>query len=432
MSPVQVDKHSLKYSPKDTLTLSYCYERIQEHYPLARKTEIQQDITDLRVRLANTGYYPQIELTGNASYQSEVTRFPAGPGGINAPLLSKDQYRVSLDVTQSLYAGGAIGLGKRLVKLEGAGEEASIEVQLHELRAQVDEVYFGILLARQQLRVIELLMDNLKTQLERVKAQVNNGVQLPSQGYTLEAELLQASLDSLETEATIRAGVEVLGTLIGRELPSDVALSIPSVTYEQLKAQNSRRPEMELLENTKQVLEIQKELAESQKWPKVSAFGSLSYGRPGYNILNDNFHEFYMVGLRVRWDFRDWSNSNEEQSILSMQQQKVKEEQRAFNRQISAATDRIHERILALQEQIKIEQKVIALRQQVAQEAENQLQSGVITAADYVTELNRASQAELALYIHRVQLSHMLAQYATVRGIPLENVNHTEKVNGTD
>lgn len=403
----------------DTLSLEYCYERIQEHHPLAQKAELQKEITDLNVRIANTGYYPQLGLSGSASYQSEVTTIPSGPGGAAFPGISKDQYQVSIDINQPIYNGGAVGIRKNMEREQGRQEQLSTEVQLQEVRSQVDEVYFNILLAQQQSHTNDLMIKSLRSQLETVSSKVKNGVLLASQQYILEAELIRARQDSSEIQSNITAGYEILGELTGKKISTNAVLEIPEIRYEPLLHSRSGRPEWGLFRSSKNLLEYQKELASAKKLPQISAFGALAYGRPGYNFLNDEFHEFYRVGVRVRWNFWDWNNSAAEQKAIAIRQQKIDEDQQAFSRQLSAALSQIDQRIVLLQDQIQRDKEIIELRKRVLGESASQLEKGIITATEYITELTNANQAQLSHYARQVQLARMKIQYATTKGIPV-------------
>jgi hypothetical protein len=64
----------------DTLTLEYCYAQIETGHPLAQKIELQDEITDLNKKIANTASYPQLNFGAQASYQSEVTELQTPPG----------------------------------------------------------------------------------------------------------------------------------------------------------------------------------------------------------------------------------------------------------------------------------------------------------------------------------------------------------------
>ncbi|WP_372635248.1 TolC family protein [Fodinibius sp.] len=399
----------------DSISLEYCYRQAEEHYPTAKNIELQDKITKLNVSIASTGHFPDVTINGRATYQSEVTEIGLpGEGGL--PSVGRDQYEASVDVTQTIFNGGAAGIRKEVEQARGRQHMYATKVELHQIRSQIDQVYFGILLSRQQAKTVGLLIDNLQEQLSTVRSQVENGVLLASQQHILQAELISARQDSADNESNIRAGFRVLSEIIGEEIDRDTKLELPELSsgYPSLHPQ---RAELDLFESRRRSLEKQRALVRTKRVPSLAAFGTAAYGRPGLNFLNDDFHDYYIAGLKVRWNVWDFFNAGRQQQVLRIEQQKIDQEQRAFRRQLDASLDRLRERIVSIKENMKRDREIIELRAQVVEESASQLKNGVITATEYVTELTRAHQARLSMYISRVRLSQAQAEYLTTLGI---------------
>jgi len=399
----------------DSISLSDCYELAYENYPTADKIELQKKITDLNVRIAHTAYYPDVQLSGRVSYQSEVTEFPI-PGGTGAPTVSKDQYEAALSINQPIYNGGATGIRKDLERTKGDQDITATKVELHQVRTQVDQVYFGILLSHQQGKSNELMIQTLRQQLKTIRARVSNGVLLPRQQHILEAELLKAEQDSVSIQSNILAGYRVLSEITGREIGSRTSLLLPQVEADYKELQ-PRRPEYQLFETRRDLLAQQEKLNSTQKLPGISAFGTAAYGRPGLNFLNDDFHDYYIVGLRLRWNIRDAFNTNRENEVLQINRQKVDRDEQAFTRQLQASLDRVEERVASIRANMERDEQIISLRNKVVEESASQLENGVITATEYVTELNQANGARLSLLMNKILLSQAQAEYLTLLGI---------------
>lgn len=402
----------------DTLTLEYCYSRIQDHYPVAQKLELQDKITRLNKKIANTGSYPQLNFGATVTYQSEVTAFPGG-GQIPGPELSKDQYKVTMDVSQSIYNGGTVGVRKNLEEARGQQQKQSTKVQLHQLKEQVNQVYFGILLARQQLQTTGVLLETLRTQIRDVKAKVKNGALLPDQQYILQAELIKAEQDSTDIQSNIQSGFDVLGQLIGQKVNPQTPLKTPDAdpVYQDQNGLTKLRPEFGLFAANRKALDYQKELAQANKIPSVAAFGTAAYGRPGFNVFENDLHPYYIVGLRLQWSLWGAHNASSQQQVYDLQQKSITEEERAFEKQLKASLSKIHEQIKALQKQIKRDRKIIRLREKVVDVAASQMKNGTATATEYVTELNKETQARMAMKMHKMKLAQAKIEYQTTLGI---------------
>ena len=95
----------LKAQFNQSLTLKQAYELAEKNYPESRQKSLSHQIQDLNIQNLNTGYLPQVNLNGQASYQSDVTKISIPVPGVNIPELNKDQYKAYADVSQLLYDG---------------------------------------------------------------------------------------------------------------------------------------------------------------------------------------------------------------------------------------------------------------------------------------------------------------------------------------
>ncbi|MCP9291941.1 TolC family protein [Gracilimonas sediminicola] len=404
-------------APSDSVPLNYCYQQAEEYYPAAKNVALQEKITELNIRIANTGYYPQLSVNGRASYQSEVTEFGLPGGG--PPPVSKDQYEASIQLSQNIYNGGVTAIRKDLERTQGMQEVLSTKVELQQVRAQIDQVYFGILLSQQQMEATKLMISELDERLESVRSKVENGVLLKSQQLILEAGLIKAKQDSASIMANIKSGYLVLGELIGEKLNPSTKLTLPDPVSEGVMT-DLARPEMALFENSVKALEQQKKLAQTGKIPRISAFGTAAFGRPGLNFLNNDFHDYYMVGLRLNWNLMDFLNADEQNEVLNIRQKTIRQNEQSFTLQLQTQLSRIEERIKAIEENITRDKEIIEIREQVVAESSNQLENGVITATEYITELTNANRARLSLLTNEIKLVQARAEYRTALGLNLE------------
>ncbi len=412
-------------APSDTLTLDYCYSRLENHYPISQKIELQKEITRLNKRIAHTAYYPQMNVGARATYQSEVTEFTMStPGGQSiGPELSKDHYEISLDVMQPIYNRGAVGIKKNLEEAEGEQELQSVKVQMHQLKHQVNRVYFGILLAQQQTDIIRSVSESLRSQIESVNSRVENGALLPSQLYILEAELIRVQQDSIDIHANIEAGYEVLGQLIGEDLNDTRTLEVPRITYSgnQQESLARLRPEFDLFESNRRYLNHRKELVGTGLMPSISAFGTAAYGRPGFNFFENDLHGYYILGIKMNWNFWTARNANVRKEVINLQKKSVNEEEEAFERQLRASLSEVKKEIQSLESQVERDQKIVELREKVVKVVASQLENGAATATEYITELNKQTQAELSKRMHETRLAQAKVDYRTLLGA--EDIN---------
>jgi outer membrane protein TolC len=106
---------------------------------------------------------PQLSILGQATYQSAVTEFklPVAVPGVEFPSISKDQYKVYGEVTQTIYDGGAVRTQVKSHEANALVEEQKLEVELYKLNERVNQIFFGILMLDEQIRQNELLKKDI-------------------------------------------------------------------------------------------------------------------------------------------------------------------------------------------------------------------------------------------------------------------------------
>jgi len=251
-----------------------------------------------------------------------------------------------------------------------------------------------------------------------MNSKVENGALLPSQLYILKAELIKVKQDSIDIHANIKAGYKVLGQLIGEELSSTRVLEVPEIRSvgSERETLARLRPEFELFESNRRYLSYQQELARTGLVPSLSAFGTAAYGRPGFNFFENDLHDYYIVGLKLSWNFWSARNSGTRKEVLNLQKKSINEEEKAFERQLRASLREVEEKISSLESQIERDKEIVDLRQKVVNTVASQLENGTATATEYITELNKKTQAELSMRMHKTRLSQAKIDYKTLLG----------------
>lgn len=108
-----------------TVTLDECQRLAHENYPLIKQYDLIKQTTDYTVDNISKGWYPQISALAQATLQSDLMTLPdpllkmLGQQGLDVKGLRKDQYRIGVDINQTIYDGGLIREQKNVAQLEG-------------------------------------------------------------------------------------------------------------------------------------------------------------------------------------------------------------------------------------------------------------------------------------------------------------------------
>ncbi|HEX6913440.1 MAG TPA: TolC family protein, partial [Longimicrobium sp.] len=153
--------------------------------------------------------------------------------------------------------------------------------------------------------------------------------------------------------------------------------------------------------------------------PQVSAFGQLAYGRPGLAQFREDLHEYWIGGVRVRWQPWDWGAAGRDREVLQVQRQIVDTEEAAFTARLGREVADELAALPRLREALAADDRIVALRGQVERQARAQLEERAITAAAYVDARTDLQEARVTRQRHRVELARAQARYLTTLGVEI-------------
>ncbi|MDR3716415.1 MAG: TolC family protein [Puia sp.] len=401
--------------PPVRLTIEEVYLQAREHYPLSRQRQLVRQSMEYSVENASRGFLPQLNIAGQATLQSDVTNFPfkIPIAGFSLPAYSKDQYKAYGEVDQLIYDGGLIRNQKQSAVVNELIQEKNLDVELYALYDRVNQLFFGVLLIEEQLKQNELLQADIQNGVDKTRALVEQGTAVRSSVDELEAQLLQAVQTRVQELSARRAYLAMLGLFLDRPLDETTVLMSPP---EPLSTDLLDRPELLLYEYQKKNYDLQDALAKAQLRPRFSLFFQGGYGRPGLNMLSNDFALYYIGGLRLNWNLGGLYTLKNQKRIseLGRRTQDVDKETFIFNTGISQRQFR--EDIVQFEELGRTDDRIIGLRNSVKNAAAAQLANGVLSAHDYLTQVDAEDQARENRILHRVQLLQAEYNYKNLMG----------------
>jgi len=275
-------------------------------------------------------------------------------------------------------------------------------------------LFLGVLFLDEQLKQVDLIKTDLNNGIKKVEAQVNNGVAFKSNLNLLKAELLKAEQRNIELKASRKGLIDVLGLFINKNLPADTQLEKPVITS--ALPDTIARPELKLYVSQEKLLLSQDKLINSKNLPKAGVFVQGGYGRPGLNFLNNKFDFFYTTGVRLSWSLGGLYTKKNEQRLVEVNKKSVNVQREAFLLNTNASLKQQLSELDKLQQLVTTDAAIIELRVQVKEAAKAQLENGVITANDYLREVNAEDQARQSLITHNIQLLQAQINYQTIAG----------------
>ena len=401
---------------QEQLSLDECYSLVTKNYPLAKQNSLLAKQNNLDVAVINTAKLPTLNFSAQASYQSDVTKLPISLPGVTINPPNKDQYKAVVSVNQLIFDGGAVNASAEAKTATLKTQQKQVEVSLYQLKKQINQLYFSILLVQEKKGLLTAKKTQLTAKLKEVKAGIEYGSLLPASDKILEAEILKIEQQFTELGQNKSSLISTLSNLIGKEIPSTIVLKNP--TIEANLDEKINRPEIDLFNLQKQQIAASEKLIAKKNIPKVLGFASGGYGNPGLNFLDNSFQAYYMVGIKLNWNIFDWSASKKQRKSLQVQKEIIDSQQEIFQLNTNIELNQQQSEIDKIATFIQSDETIIALRKKILQSADAQLKNGVITSSAYITELTNLYEAENNLSTHKIELLLAKANYKITKGIP--------------
>jgi len=397
----------------DSITLLQCYKLAIDYSTIVKQQTIQQQIALANIKTTNAGWVPQAYINAQASYQSEVTTIPFSFPGITS--LSKDQYKSTLDLTQVIYDGGFMNRQKQLYQSGLQVEETKLDVSIQQLKDRINDLYLSILLINENIRLVELLKKDITTNIETLSAQLANGVTLKSNVEILDAELMKTDQKLIELHYTKKSTLEMLAMNLGKPL-SDIVIFVYPTMEINTKDTLSNRPEYKLFDVQKSNLQQQSMLINTKNMPKFLLFADGGYGRPGLNMLSNNFDWYYMAGIKLSVPITNWTSTRHEREAVLLQQAIIDANKEDFTRNNTIQMVRQLNEIDKFKLLIETDHLIITKQTEIKETEGAKLAGGVSTSNDYVISANAENQAIRNLKLHEIQLLQAQLNYNSLKG----------------
>ncbi|WP_164121819.1 MULTISPECIES: TolC family protein [Sphingobacterium] len=389
-----------------SLTLNGCYQLAQSNYPLVRQYALIAKTKEYSITNASKGLLPQIQILGQGSYQSDVTQIPISLPGIDIPMISKDQYKLYGEISQPITDFFTVQHQREFINANTVAEQQKVEVELYKLKERINQLYFGILLIDAQLVQTEILKKDIVSGVEKSKVAIANGIALKSSADILKAELLKAEQRCIEQKATRKGYTDMLSLFINQTVDENIVLEKP---YPPSLVTEINRPELKLFDVQKKIFDVQNKLIDDRTLPRFGVFVNGGYGRPGLNMLNNDFDLYYIGGVRLSWNVTNFYTQKQDKKLISLNQNSLDVQKETFLFNTNLTLKQQNNEIAKLQELIQTDYDIIRLRENVKLSAQKQLEYGTSTTNDYLTYINAEDQAKQNLILHEIQL--LMARY---------------------
>lgn len=382
------------------ITLEEIRELALKKSPLFDKDSINFKKNTFEKEEANQFYLPKIVVNANATYQSDVTEFPDLFPGISFEKLPKDNYNLNVEIQQLLFDGGKTKKIKQLSDQQLIIDEYSNAINKRILKEKITVLFFQSIMVNKKKEILLEWLATLNKQKVILEEQIKEGISFKGDLYQIQIEILNIKQQIDEVDSDVKKIKEILTILSGVEFSENTELVFQNeneTDFHQLE-----RSENHIFEGQEKKMDLNIKLLNREFLPQLFLFGKYGYGRPNFNLLNPNFDNYYIFGLKMNWNISSFYLNKVKKNKILLQKKEIYYQKDIFNQDLEISL------VSKKSDIYKIEKKIISLKEKEILEekrctiAKVQYENGIIPLINFLNEITRLY--ELKVNIQTVQI----------------------------
>lgn len=399
------------------ITLEECLDKARENYPLVAKYGLVEHTASIELSDINKSWLPRVGVYAQATVQNKVPGLPDALQNVLAQMGQESrgidlvQYKAGVDVTQTVWDGGASRAQRAVERARTHESQAALDVEMYAVRERVMNLFFGILLLDEQIARTENTVTLLHASRQLMESMLKGGVAMQSDVDMLEAQEL-SMLQQVTSARNVAKGYrDMLSLYVGENLDSEELVRPHAEMPADLE---SRRPELELFRARNLVSDARDAAAASSVMPKIGLFAQAYYGYPGLNyfdsMINRNLSFNVLAGVKVSWSIDAFYTRGNSRRRLALATESTDADREVFlfNNRLQATSQ--VDAIEGLRAVMADDNRIVELRTSVRRAAESQLANGVIDATALLAKITDENQARLTASYHEIELLQAIFQ----------------------
>jgi outer membrane protein TolC len=362
-------------------------------------------ISEIELNELFSNYYPQFNIDAQATYQSDVFALPIKLPTLTIPSLRQDQYNINLNLQQLIYDGGTISESEKLSKLSAEANKENSKIKIRNIIEQVGALYYSALRVKMTMESIKSTITTLEINRKQISSLVGNGVLVRSNIDAVEIQISSKKQLLQSMNDDYKSLIKSINSIAMLENFTDVILSeIPEKSANDYTINRSEINSFDVYSDiNKQKISTSK----TQNMPKLSAFAKFGFGNPNqFNMFEQEWSEYYIVGLKMIWKPFDWFSSDRNSEIAEMQNQNLQIEKTEFMKQLNIQLDKENSELEKVKTMLEQDKTIFDLQMKIMMDKLTQVLGGTATISEYINEVNSLLQYEINMNLHKIMLEN--------------------------
>jgi outer membrane protein TolC len=400
-----------------TISLGHLHKLVGEAGRLATMERTIDSVLQFQNRNIATVWFPRLDANAQATWQSDVVSISIPFPGVSIPSPTNDQYKFTVDASQVIWDGGSSAYRKKVAMAQAETEKNSVKIEIYNARERINEAYFGILALDVSLKQLNILQGELDCRLNEMEARISEGVVLQSTVNQLKAEKLKLQQRLMEIPSRRLSLICIIETLTQTKIDNEAVFVEPNVPEVPPKA--IAHPDFLQFDTQNSLLDASIGLTGRKRYPTVAAFATTGYGKPGLNMISNEWDFFTLVGAKASWNLWDWNTTQREKQQLRIRKSMNSTRRMAVSDALLIKIKSSENEIAMLRSQLENDRQIIELLNQSEKETASRLLNGVVSANDYLLSLNAVNRAKIEMELRNIAISREKVRIAYYYGIDL-------------
>lgn len=351
-------------------------------------------------------------------------QYQANDEALNMPGIERDnQWNVGAEISQALYSGGQNAATVQSRRLAEDAARLDLQATIESVLLQTREAYYGVLLARSQIRVQEQNIDLLEEELQSAKNKLDAGAVSPFNVLRAEVALANGQTPLIRARNNYRIAIEELARVLGIETSSpgqepsvDVAGELDFETYKANLADEreqafANRAELKSLEQQRRSQERALRATRGSYQPSLTAFAG--YAFQSDFMSEDRWDEVngWNAGVRLGWNVFDGlqTRGRTMQAASALEQARLAEQETKLA--IDVEVRRANSSFIEAEELYHATRKVVEQAEESVRLARSRFDVGAATQLDVLQTQQALTEARdnqvQALHDYNVALARL-------------------------
>lgn len=412
------------------LTLGEAQVQLFRDNPDLSVLKLEVERAEDQVREARAAWLPSVDAMATYGYTTETSRLqlnlPPPIPPIDRALGDHDRVETGVDASYALFTGFARGQKVEAQRLGVKARDAQFRAARNQMSLRLASLFYTWQLAGAQAAYQEKLLVHAREVEKQSQDFLKAGTAVRSRLLSAQARSRAIEVDMLSARNTRDSlAYEVLAFLGGRlEAPSAAGdsaeaavltadTSAPADTAWTLPGDSSR-PDAEALDLGAAQARLGAKALAGQNWPQVYGSAGWRYANPGLNLAGDEFMDYGIFGLQLKWNLFDGSRNRAQRAQLDAQARELAEQKRKLTQdwRKAMAIARLQYARSGAQYQAALASREAA--RAASADLKRQLDAGVATGVDWLEARNNEARAELAMEQARTlqRLARLQWEYA--------------------